>query len=67
MPQDNSTNNVKKKQHEVRRVPSERQPQLLLCKDSKEVNKAEAVALCNGVKDTCTPANCSGILNSNNI
>jgi len=47
------------------RIPSERQPQLVLCKESREVNRAEAVALCNGVKDNCAPANCTGSLNSN--
>lgn len=42
-------------------LPSDRQPHLLLCKDSIEVNKAEAVTLCNGIKD-CKLANSTGSL-----
>ena len=38
----------------------------MLCRESREVNKAEAVTLCNGVKDTCPPTNCTGSLNNRN-
>jgi len=49
------------------KIPSERTPQVLLCKDKREVNNAEAVTLCNGVNDTCEPANCTGNLKCNHI
>jgi len=49
------------------KIPSERTPQVLLCKDRREVNNAEAVTLCNGVNEICVPANCTGNLKCNHI
>lgn len=43
-------------------IPSDRQPQLSLYTDSSEVNNAEAVTLCNGIRDCCTPDNSTGSL-----
>lgn len=47
--------------NDISELPSDRQPHLSLCKDSMEVNKAEAVALCRGIKD-CKLANSTGSL-----
>lgn len=58
----------KYKKHGIQQVtvPSERHPQFRLVKDSNEVERAEAVTLCNGINES-PPPNSTATLQSTQL